>query len=80
MANGRYDDRGRGGSNGPKVQPWDLYRIVQVEKRDKVEDEWVQCGVLWKMKEREGLTFTLHFALPEGARMAAMPRTQKEDR
>lgn len=85
MANDRgYADRDRGAPSGgrgaAKVQPWDLFRIVEVRKRDKTEDEWIQCGVLWRMKEREGLTWTMFFAIPEGSRMAALPRPPKEER
>lgn len=68
----------RGRDDEPKVQPWDLLRIVQVQKQNgKLDDEWIRCGVLWQMKEREGFTWTQHFAIPEGARMAAMPRNSK---
>lgn len=80
MANSGY--RGRDDRDEPTVQPWDLIRIVPVTKQSGkvVEDEWIRCGVLWQMKEREGFTWTQHFAIPEGARMAAMPRRGKNDR
>lgn len=68
----RDDDRGEG------QQPWDLCRIVEVKKRDgKLKEEWVRCGVAWPMREREGFTFDLHFTIPEGSRMAIMPRQPK---
>lgn len=68
-----------GGGGGQKQIPWNLWRIVEVEKRGgKKEDEWIQCGVLWRMKEREGFTWTQFFTIPEGARMAGMPRNDGE--
>lgn len=77
--NDRDRDRGRSDSNGPKQLPWDLFRIVQILKRGEPADEWVKCGAIWKMKDREGFTWTQHFAIPEGARMAAAPRPRKDD-
>lgn len=79
--NYRDQSRGRDDTRGdePKVQPWDLIRIVPVLKNNKTEDEWVRCGVIWQMKEREGFTWTQYFAIPEGARMAAMPRGGKQN-
>lgn len=75
MPNSNYRDRDQ--RDEPKAQPWDLIRIVPVVKGNKTEDEWVRCGVLWQMKEREGFSWTMYFAIPEGARMAAMPRQAK---
>lgn len=75
---GRDDSRGRD-DEPAKVQPWDLIRIVPVVRGNgKTEDEWVRCGVLWQMKEREGFTWQMFFTIPEGARMAAMPRGSKD--
>lgn len=76
------DNRNRTSSHrderdAPKAEPWNLQRIVTKTRRDgEVIEEWVQCGVAWPMKEREGFTFDVYFALPEGARMAIMPRKQ----
>jgi len=76
MAN---NDRRR---DGP--QPWNLYRIVKVEKekngRVETKEEWVQCGIAWPMKEREGYTFDLHFTIPEGSKLAILPRQNGNDR
>ena len=64
------DDR-----DAPKIEPWNLYRIVEVKKRNgDMTEEWVQCGVAWPMKKAEGFSFDVHFTIPEGARMAIMPR------
>lgn len=79
MATNDRNRRDRDDRDAPKAQPWDLFRIVEVFKRDEKVEEWVQCGVLWRMKEHEGFTWTQHFTIPEGARMAAMARKQKDN-
>jgi hypothetical protein len=72
----RRDDRDDRDSSAP--QPWNLHRIVKIQKLNgEVKEEWIQCGIAWPLKEREGFTFDLYFALPEGARMAIMPRPPK---
>ena len=81
MANNDRRDRRDDRDDEPKAEPWNLFRIVEVTKRNgnKV-DEWVQCGVVWPMKEKEGFSWTQHFAIPEGARMAVMPRRKDNGR
>lgn len=72
-----YDDQDDD-QNQKGPQPWNLARIVKIEKRDgSTKDEFINCGVAWPMKEREGFIFDIYFALPEGARMALMPRPPK---
>jgi hypothetical protein len=80
--NQRRDSRER---EPAKAQPWNVLRMKEVppEERkdpDKPETRFIECGVAWPMKNREGFTFTLEFAAPEGARLAIMPRQAREDR
>lgn len=68
-------DQRRGGQSGPKAQPWNLFRIKEVTRRDgEVVDEFQPCGVAWPKREGEGFTIDVHFALPEGARLMIAPR------
>lgn len=80
MANNDRDRRDRRDDDRDGPQPWDLCRIVEIKKRNgDAKEEWIRCGVAWPMKEREGFTFDLHFAIPEGARMAILPRTKPRE-
>lgn len=65
----------RSGAGGQKQQPWNVFRIKEQTRRDgEVHDDFQPCGVAWPLKEGEGFTVDLHFALPEGSRLVIKPR------
>jgi hypothetical protein len=73
-------NQGREYGQSDKSTPWNVYRLKEVPpKRDgeKSDTRFLECGVAWQMKNREGFTIDLDFAVPEGARLAIMPRTHK---
>lgn len=67
---------------GNKPQPWNVYRLKELpaNREGEIKTDFQQCGVAWPMKESEGFNVDLHFALPEGTRIAIMPRKQQGGR
>jgi hypothetical protein len=80
--NDRRDDRHDRGGGDEREQPWDAFRLKE-KKRRNGEDvtEWLRCGVAWPMKDgKAGFTIDFEWEIPEGSRVAIMPRKPKDDR
>jgi len=62
-------------SNGAKAQPWNVFRVKpSTRPNGEAYDDFQPCGVAWPVREGEGFSLDIHFALPEGSRLVIKPR------
>lgn len=81
-SNERRDDRRREEPREGAEQPWDVFRLKEKTQRNgENRTEWLRCGVAWPMKDgKPGFNLDLEWAIPEGSRLAILPRKPQEER